>query len=108
MGSNDSTQLQPKISNKQLDEVNNYIAIELSYSLCVLLPHAEGTKLLEVLHKCEFIQSSILSCTQNDIIEFDKTAHSINTAAITQRQYRNSKMHFLLGLDEEKANDESN
>jgi len=87
-----------KISNAEIDNVKNYLVIELSYNMSVLLPYKDGIALLSSLENAEKI--TMPSYGEKNII-FDRTPLEIKSNIVSQYDYRRHKMNMLLGATDE-------
>ena len=87
-----------KITNAELDNVRNYLAVELSYGVSIILPYREGVALLASLENAEKV--SMPNYGQPNI-KFNTERFEIKTEIITQAFYREQKMNHLLGVTDE-------
>lgn len=87
-----------KIDNAELDNVKNYLAINISYDLCLCLPYKEGAAFIAAMEHAEAIKMDRYG--RNDIT-FNTKPIEITSSIITQAHYRERKMAALLGADDE-------
>jgi len=87
-----------KISNAELDNVKNYLAIELAYNVSLILPYKEGIAVLAALENAERVNIPSYGQAQ---IKFNTERFEIKTEIISQAFYREQKMAHLLGVTDE-------
>jgi hypothetical protein len=87
-----------KISNAELDNVKNYLAIEISYGTSLLMPYKEGIAFMASLENAEKV--TMPSYGQPNI-KFNTERFELKTEIVTQAFYREQKMNHLLGVDNE-------
>lgn len=87
-----------KISNAELDNVKNYLAIELAYNMSIILPYKEGIAVMAALENAEKV--SMPSYGQPNI-KFNTDRFEVKTEIISQAFYREQKMNHLLGATDE-------
>ena len=87
-----------KITNAELDNVKNYLAIELSYGVSILLPYREGISLMASLENAEKVS---MPSYGHPNIKFGTDRFEIKTEIVTQAFYREQKMNHLLGVTDE-------
>jgi hypothetical protein len=84
-----------KISNAELDNVKNYLVIEISYDLAVCLPYKEGIAFLAALENAENVE---IDRYGNKPIKFRPKPIALNSRLVSQAEYREQKMNMLLGV----------
>lgn len=89
----------------ELDHVEQYMVIEISYSDTIILPYQDGIKFLASIEKAEQLTGTMSSITDGKIKFDPKRCVAFDMATIPQRIYRDAKMDLLLGL-EPKPDDE--
>lgn len=87
-----------KISNAELDNVKNYLVVELAYDLTVCLPYKEGIALLGCLENAEKVSMNSYGDRQ---VTFKPATMTISSTILSQQAYRDSKMKMLLGVDDD-------
>jgi hypothetical protein len=87
-----------KISNAELDNVKNYLAIELTYNMSIILPYKEGIAVLAALENAEKVSMPSYGSPN---IKFTSERFEIKTEIVTQAFYREQKMKALLGVTDE-------
>lgn len=87
-----------KISNAELDNVKNYLAIELSYNTSLILPYRDGIALMAALENAERV---IMPSYGQANIKFNAERFEIKTEIVSQAFYREQKMVHLLGVTDE-------
>lgn len=87
-----------KISNTELDNVKNYLAIELAYNMSIILPYREGIALVASLENAEKVTLTNYGALN---IKFNPDRFEIKTEIISQAIYREQKMNHLLGVTDE-------
>jgi hypothetical protein len=73
----------------------NYMVISFGYSCNFCLPYAEGAKFIAALQHAEKVDTYYAS----NGLKFQTGAVEFETKIITQAEYREKKMAFLLGVD---------
>lgn len=87
-----------KISNAELDNVKNYLAIELSYNNSMILPYKDGIALMAALENAERVT---MPSYNQPHIKFNAERFEIKTEIVSQAFYREQKMAHLLGVTDE-------
>jgi len=87
-----------KISNAELDNVKNYLAINISYDLSICLPYKDGMAFLSALENAEKITMDRYG---SKAIKFERGNLELHQAIISQTEYREQKMLMLLGVTDE-------
>jgi len=87
-----------KISNAELDNVKNYLSIELAYNMSIILPYKEGIAVLAALENAEKVSMPSYGSPH---IKFNNERFEIKTEIVTQAFYREQKMAHLLGVTDE-------
>lgn len=92
------TEVKPKksIPNAELDNVKNYIAINIAYDFCISLPYKEGVAFMAALEHAEKIKMNGYGKKE---ITFLPDAITVETVVFSQKQYREGKMDLLLGVE---------
>jgi len=85
--------------SKILDSVVNYMVIHFGYDGNICLPYKDGAELLAKLEKAENVERYYTS----DGLKFNKKPLEFTFQIITQREYREGKMHCLLGVGESES-----
>lgn len=83
----------------ELDNVTNYMAINLGYDLSICLPYKYGTAFIAALEHAE--KADLKGYGNDKTLIFKPGAIDITTSIISQKVYRNAKMNMLLGVDDE-------
>jgi hypothetical protein len=83
------------ISNKELDTVVNYMILSFGYNACVILPYKEGAAVIAAMEHAENLKSYYA----HEGIKFSDTTFELTNHTIPQKDYRESKMNHLLGVD---------
>lgn len=87
-----------KITNAELDDVKNYLVIELAYNSVIILPYKEGIAVMASLEHAERVFMSGYNKTN---MTFNTERFEIKTEVVTQAFYREQKMNHLLGVTDE-------
>jgi hypothetical protein len=85
-----------KISNTELDNVKNYIVVDIAYDLSICLPYKDGIALLASLENAENVSVDRYG---NKPITFSMKPITLNSRIVSQKEYRESKMAMLLGVE---------
>ncbi len=94
------------ISQKEIDHVEQYMAVELTYSKSLIMPYTDGIKFLAALEQAELIESSIHEIANGNLKFHMKNSVTFDIATVPQRDYREAKMDLLLGLEPEPKDDD--
>lgn len=87
-----------KISNAELDNVKQYLSIEIGYNLSIILPFKEGMAFLSSLENAEKVT---MPSYGQPTIKFNTERFEIKTEIVSQAFYREQKMNHLLGVTDE-------
>jgi hypothetical protein len=90
-----------KISNTELDNVKNYLSIEVAYNFSIILPYKEGIAFLAALENVERVSMPHYGQSR---IKFNIERFEIKTEIVSQAFYREQKMNHLLGVTDEQYN----
>jgi hypothetical protein len=87
-----------QISNEELDNVKNYLAVSVAYDLAICLPYKDGIAFMAALEKAEVI---LMDRYGNKSITFKVTSLELHSSIVSQKEYRTQKMKQLLGADDD-------
>jgi len=89
-----------KITDKELDNVKNYLVISFGYDCNFCVPYKDGMTILAAFENAEHIKKFPYS----EKIEFENTTIELKQRIVTQTDYRKAKMNLLLGVNDEQTN----
>lgn len=87
-----------KPSKKMLEDIDtvvSYMFIKFGYNTKIIVPYADGVKILAGLEKAEKVEHSYGNGITFLVERLEYEIH-----ALPQREYRESKMKLLLGMDD--------
>lgn len=84
-----------KITNKELDSVVTYMFIKFGYGQSFIVPYLDGLKIIAGLERAEKVEYGY-----SEGISFTAESLEYEIHNVSQKDYRKTKMDFLLGLTE--------
>ena len=80
---------------ENIDTVVSYMFIKFGYSTTLVVPYADGVKIIAGLEKAEKVEH-----TYGNGVTFLAEGLEYEIHTISQKEYRESKMRLLLGIDD--------
>lgn len=87
-----------KVSNAELDNVKNYLIVDIAYDLAICLPYKDGIAFLSAMENAEAVK---IDRYGSKPIVFDPKPIALNSRIVSQQEYRTQKMLLLLGVEDE-------
>lgn len=87
-----------KVSNAELDNIKNYLVVNIAYDLSICLPYKDGIAFIAALENAEMVTMDRYG---NKPLTFKLGSIEIHSFIVTQHEYREQKMNHLLGVTDE-------